>query len=463
MNRDETTGDGSVRSRLLKWRSEHVPDTPFMFITVTVVGLATGACAFVLKRMVAWISHGVMDYLTASGPDWQFIVAPVVGILLTSFVTAYIMRAKLSHGVRRLKKALKLGDYKVSPDGIIYPMIASSITLGFGGSSGSEGPIACTGAAIGGNAWRWTGMSPQLLTIMVGCGAGAGIAGIFKAPLGGALFTLEVMRIPMSTVPVLALVVCALVSAMTAYALGGFTLDVTVQSLPDAFDPSLIGAVILLGVVCGLYSLYYSYIVKITERFLDGISSRWVKNVIAGASIGLVIFIFPSLYGEGYGVIGHLLNGDYGSLLTYSWFEHLPHTPWLLVAVAFGIVIVKCFATSATNSGGGVAGDFAPTLFAGCVLGFGYAMLADTLFGVSLPVGIMALAGMAGVMSGVIRAPLMAMILTSEMVGGYSCFLLLMTAAAVSFGIVRLVTFDDYYRHSADRINGLAFRHLNRR
>lgn len=230
-----------------------MPDTPFMFITVTVVGLATGACAFVLKRMVAWISHGVMDYLTASGPDWQFIVAPVVGILLTSFVTAYIMRAKLSHGVRRLKKALKLGDYKVSPDGIIYPMIASSITLGFGGSSGSEGPIACTGAAIGGNAWRWTGMSPQLLTIMVGCGAGAGIAGIFKAPLGGALFTLEVMRIPMSTVPVLALVVCALVSAMTAYALGGFTLDVTVQSLPDAFDPSLIGAVILLGVVCGLY------------------------------------------------------------------------------------------------------------------------------------------------------------------------------------------------------------------
>lgn len=429
-----------------------------MFILVTVIGLLSGVCAFLLKRMVAFVSTHLTSGLEAFGANWQLAVLPLVGLVATGLLTRYLFRAKLSNGVRHLKEQLKAKNYYIAPLRMIESMLASTVTLGFGGSAGSEGPIACTGAAIGGNFGRWCRLSPNMMMLMIGCGAGAGIAGIFKSPLGGALFTLEVLRIPMTTVAVLALIVCTIVAGMTAYALGGFTMDVTVADGFSGFEPSLIPIMIGFGLVCGVYSLYYSYIVKIVEQLLNRLHRPLVRNIVAGVALSAMIYLFPALYGEGYGVIGDILNGHYGAIISDGMFALDAGAVKLLILVAGGIVVLKCFATSATNNGGGVSGEFAPSLFAGSMLGFLFAMGINALTGSQLNVGVFALCGMAGVMSGAIRAPLMAIMLTTEMVGAYNMFLPILIVSAVSFGIVRLVTFDDFYSRHVDRPNGLASR-----
>lgn len=442
-------------ARMAQWRKEHIADTPFMFIVVVVVGLMSGACAYLLKHMVAWVSHLLTSGLNAAGCNWILLLIPIGGLVLTGLVTRYVMRMKLSHGVRLLRQQLRRHDYRISPARIPYPMLASTITLGAGGSVGSEGPIACTGAAIGGNMGRWFGFPPHMVMIMIGCGAGAGIAGIFKAPLGGALFTLEVMRLPMSTIPVLALLVCTVTAGMTAYALGGFTLDLSMEEASAAFDISMLPFVIALALLCGGYSLYYSYIMKVVEHLLARLRRPLIRNIAGGAMLGLAIFLFPSLYGEGYGVIGQVLNGRLAAVTADGPFADAGGGIWLLTSVSLGTVALKCFATSATNNGGGVSGDFAPTLFAGCMLGLFFVAVVKALWHVDLPVGFFALMGMAGVMSGVIRAPLMALLLAVEMVGAYASFFPLMVVTTLSFGIVRLFTSDDYYSGHIDRPNGI--------
>lgn len=438
-----------------RWRRRNVSDTPFMFIVVSAIGFISGIGAYVLKNMVGFVSRHLTAHLDAFGANWILLVLPAAGILLTGILTRYILKDRLAHGVRQLREQLKRKDYYIPSSRIITPMIASTITLGFGGSSGSEGPIACTGAAVGGNIGRWLRMSPEMVMLMIGCGAGAGIAGIFKSPLGGALFTLEVMRMPMSTVPVLALIVCTVVAGMTSYALGGFTMDISMADASAAFDTSLIPFIVALGIICGAYSLYYSYIMKCVERWLTRVRNPWIRNLAGGMMLGAAVYMLPSLYGEGYGVIGDVLNGRYGATIADGPFALSHGGVTLLILVSLATVGMKCFATSATNSGGGVAGDFAPTLFAGCILGMLFALTLNELFGTHLPVGMFALYGMAGVMAGAIRAPLMALMLTTEMVGAYSSFFPLLVSVTLSFGIVRLFTADDFYTRHIDRQNGI--------
>lgn len=454
MMQDKNSKAG-IMSRFLDWRQRHVSELPFLFILATVVGVISGVCAFLLKHSIAFVSRLITDHLAADSFNWWLVLIPLAGLVLTGLLTRNLMHARLSHGVRRLKAELKLKDYYQAPSRMVYAMIASTVTLGFGGSAGSEGPIACTGAAIGGNFGRWFGLSRRGLLLMIGCGAGAGIAGIFKAPLGGALFTLEVLRIPMSTPAMLVLLVCTIAAGMTAYALGGFVMDVPMADAGMSFDYSLIWWLILLGVASGVYSLYYSYIMKLIERWLTRLRYPLLRNVVGGLIVGVGVMFFPSLYGEGYGVVGHVLNGDISSVVADGLFASCGDAVSVLLLVMAMTLAFKCFATSATNSGGGVSGEFAPTLFAGCLFGCLFAMSLNQWFGLGLPVEMFALFGMAGVMAGAIRAPLMALLLTSEMVGSYGCFLPLLIVSGLSFGIVRLFTFDDFYSRHADRNNGL--------
>lgn len=443
------------------WCRRHIERRPLAFIIATVIGLLAGFGAFLLKRMIGWLSTALTSGLNVVGPDWLLIVLPVIGIPLTGIICRYIFRSNPAHGVRRLMDALKAHDYRRPPQLMFSPLIASTVTLGFGGSAGSEGPIASAGAAIGSNMARAFRLDSHVMMIMVGCGAGAGIAGIFKAPLGGALFTLEVLHMSLTTFTVMVLLVSTLTAGMTAFLLSGCTVDIAIDHV-NGFDSSLIGWVMLLGVVCGLYSLYYSYIMKSVEHLLTAIVNPWVRNILAGLALGLMLFLFPALYGEGYGVVGHLINGEYSALTVDSIFAGLGSGPWLMVAVAVGIVALKCFATSTTNSGGGVSGDFAPTLFAGAVMGYLFAVGANLLFDAELPVPLFAYLGLAGVMAGAIRAPLMAIFLTAEMTGAYGLLLPLMIAGAISFGIVRLFTADDFYAFRLDCNNGLVSR-INKR
>lgn len=444
----------------MAWRERNLSEKAFVFLLASVVGLLAGTGAFVLKRLVAGVSHFLTSHLHSDSANWGLLVIPLTGIVLTGIFCRYIMRARLANGVRQLMKNLADKIYTLKGYLTFAPILASTLTLGFGGSAGSEGPIAYTGAAIGSNVARIFRLSPRLMMIMVGCGAGAGIAGIFKSPLGGALFTLEVLRMPMDTLSVMVLMVTVVIASMTAYILSGCTLDIPLdQSL--AFEPRLLPYVVALGLFCGVYSLYYSYVMKKIGILLGFIGNPWLRNLAGGSLLAVLVFVFPSLYGEGYGVVGKVINGNFSGLVSDSLFAADGGGGMLLILVSFGTLMMKCFATSATNNGGGVSGDFAPTLFAGCLAGFFFASLLNALFGLGLPVAHFAFYGMAGVMAGAIRAPLMAMFLTCEMGAAYSYFLPLMLTAAVSFGIVRLFTADSYFSHHADRNNGLLSHVIN--
>ncbi len=442
--------------RFVEWRQRNLSDVAFLYILATITGILAGSGAFLLKRMVAIVSNLWVEHFNPDGVNWILLLVPVAGIMLTVVMCRYVLRMPLAHGVVRLMKNISNGVPVLRPALMFYPLIANSVTLGFGGSAGSEGPIAYAGAAIGSNLAKVFGLSSQMMMVMVGCGAGAGIAGIFKSPLGGVMFTLEVLKMPMTTLTVTVLVVTSITAAMTAYVLSGCTLDVPMLG-QSAFDYGAFPFVLLLGVFCGFYSVYYSYMTKVVSGFLNGFSNRWFRNITGGFILSLSVFLFPALYGEGYGVVGKIVNGSFDAVLDYGPFG-VRGGEWLLIAVAGGVLLIKCFATSATNNGGGVSGDFAPTLFAGCIAGFFFASLVNNVFHQELPVALFACFGMAGVMSGSIRAPLMAIFLTCEMTGTYSFFLQLTLTSAISFGVVRLFTYDSYFSHRLDRNNGLISR-----
>lgn len=408
-----------------------------LMVIASIVGLFAGAAAALLKVMInsltGWLGN---IFHVASGPDYWLFLLPIVGILLAGIYQRYIIRRPIEHGERRLEASLKQHNYILKPTLIYSPMIASTFTLGFGGSAGSEGPIAYTGAAIGSNIARAAGLTPKLMRVIVGCGAGAGIAGIFKAPIGGALFSIEVLGMQLMTVSVIALFLSCIISAATAYLLSGCTPDIFyAEAVP--FEYKVIPWILALGLFCGFYSLYYKQIMRLLGGWFVNMHNQWIRNILSGAFIAICLFLFPSLYGEGYGIVGHIINGETEVMLKGSIFDGILSGPTLMLLIVAGTLIMKAVACSSTNNGGGVAGDFAPTLFAGCMAGMLFALGCNHFFGASLSVGNFALIGMAAVMAGVIEAPLMAIFLVAEMALGYGMFIALLIGAGISYGIVR--------------------------
>lgn len=273
--------------------------------------------------------------------------------------------------------------------------------------------------------------------MMVALGAGAGIAGIFKSPVGGVLFTIEILRVQLSTMLVVGLFASCIVASMTAYLWSGCTPDVAFIPT-ESFEPSIIPAILLLGVFCGLYGTYYRYTVQRTRRMLEAIRNHWWRNLTAAIGLGVIVFLFPVLYGEGYGIIGSVINERAPDLLRNSLLSSAQAHVWMMPVFLAGVLLLKGIAATLTNSGGGVAGDFAPTLFAGCIAGFFFATLANH-FSAGLDQQVFALAGMAGTMSAIMRAPLMAVFITAEMTWNYEFFLPLALASGVAYLISRLI------------------------
>lgn len=410
----------------------------FLILLSVFVGLIVGAAAEALRFIIGILTELLSGLIDMLGAFWLVALLPVAGVLLCGIYCRYIVKDDMEFGCQRIKKALDAHDYRLRRHIVYAPIVSCALTLGFGGSAGSEGPIAYAGAGIGSNVGKIFGLSSDTLRILVGCGAGAGIAGIFKAPVGGALFAIEVIGMQVTTISVLALVACCIAAWFTSYMLSGMTLDLPVHLLSQ-FDAHLIPSAIALGIFCGIYSVYYSYMMDKTEGAVGKIVNPWIKNIVSGLLIGIGLLMFPPLYGEGYGVVGDIINGNDGVLLSHSL---LAGDIDLLVIILFagGILLIKSVSCALTNSGGGVGGDFAPTLFAGCIAGMLFAMSGNAIFGLSLPVSQFALFGMAGVMAGAIQAPLMAMFLTVEMVGDFGMFFPLMLTAIVSFVTVRLFT-----------------------
>ena len=410
-------------------------DRVTLYLLAVIIGIFCGFGAFLLKTFIhAFTRLFTPGNVFAAGSVWLLLI-PLAGIILTGVICRYGFRMVVEHGVDQLNRSLKRRDYNISPKLTVAPIVASSVTLGFGGSAGAEGPIAYTGAALGSNIGKFFGLPPGVLKILIGCGAGAGIAGIFIAPIGGMLFTLEVIGMAMNTVTVIALLCSCLTAGATTFVCMGMSLDVPYY-FHQPFTVAALVPTLFLGVFCGLYSLYYSFWMDRTERFLNRLNNPWVKNIIAGLTLSILIFLFPTLYGEGYSVTDCLINNSHKLLFGSTLFT--PTTAWGLLAVLGGILLVKAIATQTTNSGGGVGGDFAPTLFIGSIAGYFYATLASQLLGLDIIPANFALFGMAGVMAGAIKAPLMAIFLVTEMTGDYSMFFPVTVTALTSYMIVRL-------------------------
>lgn len=434
----------------------HLSANTLTIIAAIAVGALCGIAAWLLKFCIKHVAIGVDHLCKNEGYNWPFLVFPFIGIMLTGIVCRYFLKYSPANGTAKLISDLKGGILSLRPSLMYSSILTSSITLGFGGSAGGEGPIAYTGAAIGSNMGRKLGLSPEIMRIMIGFGAAAGIAGIFKSPIGGAFYAIEVLKMDIAAPALIGLFVASIIASLVAYSLSGFTYDIAMdQSL--LFSPDWIPWVITLGIFCGFYSLYYKYFMNVMARLFKKMTNPWYRNLLGGGVLAVTVSLCPSLYGEGYNAIGPVINGEYYGILKQSiWEGYLGIDA--LIWVALLTIVLKTFACAATNYGGGVAGQFAPTLFAGCISGLFFALAANSLFDAEIQVSHAAFFGMAAVMAGVIRAPLMAIFLTCEMSGSFGYFLPVALCATISLGVVRLFTSNTFFHTEIDKFDGLISR-----
>lgn len=423
---------------VVSWRERHIKEKTFLIVLALVVGIFCGFAALLLKHLIHLISGVLTSHLSTTTANWVLLVYPIIGVIIVTLYVKYLVKDNISHGVTRVLYAISRNKSRLKRHNMYSSIVASSITIGFGGSVGAEGPIVATGAAIGSNVGQWFRLSPRILMLLVGCGAAAGIAGIFRAPIAGMLFTLEVLMIDLTGTTVMPLLISSITAATIAYISEGYGSEFFFMQ-SEAYFPGKIPYTILLGIVCGFVSLYFTYMCNVMETMFRRCGHPLVKIGVGGVIMAVLIFLFPPLYGEGYASINHLLEGDTASIVSGTFFYVDRNSVWFIAAYITMIVLTKVFATSSTTGAGGVGGTFAPSLFVGAMAGFVYAYVLNNLdIGIEISNKNFALMGMAGVMSGVMHAPLMAIFLTAEMTGGYNLFLPLLIVSTLSYGTVRI-------------------------
>ena len=423
--------------RLFIWRRMNFSEQKFILMISFVVGILTAFAGLFLK----WLIHQIQYLLTyrfdATGSNALYLVYPVIGIFLTGLFVRYVVKDDISHGVTKILFAIARKQSKIKAHNTWSSVIASAITIGFGGSVGAEAPIVLTGSAIGSNLGCLFRINSKTLMLLVGCGAAGAVAGIFKAPIAGLVFTLEVLMIDLTMGALLPLLISCVTAAGVTFAVSGTN---TIFEIP---------AYILLGIFCGLVSLYFTRTMNSLEDIFRKYSNPYVKLLIGGATLSILIYLFPSLYGEGYDLINLLLNGnsakDWDTAMDSSLFYG--HGNLLLLYLAL-VLIFKVFASTATNGGGGCGGIFAPSLFLGCISGFIFARLWNfyRCLGIYLPERNFAMIGMAGLMSGVMHAPLTGIFLIAELTGGYQLFMPLMIVSVCAY--LTIISFEPHSIYS---------------
>lgn len=421
--------------KIIEWRLKNISDKKFTLVLAFFVGMFAAVAAFILHFCISLVQYLLTSEFDIKTYNWLYLVFPIVGIWLTSLFVKYVVRDNISHGITRILYAISTKESRLRAHNCWSSVIASAITIGFGGSVGAEAPIVLTGSSIASNLGQLFRLNNRTLMLLVGCGAAAAIAGIFKAPIAGLVFTIEVLMIDLTMMSISPILIASVTATCFTYIFMGdnklftFTLD----------DPWLVERVpvgILLGIFCGLISLYFIRMMTACEGVFAKLKNhRYAKLALGGVILSTLIFLFPSLYGEGYRDINILLGGnnqeDWDAIMNGSLFYG--HESLLIVYVGM-VVITKAFATASTNGGGGCGGTFAPSLFIGAFAGFFFARIWNMYgLGVYLPEKNAALLGMAGVMSGVMHAPLTGIFLIAEITGGYSLFVPLMIVSVCSY------------------------------
>ncbi|WP_440408393.1 chloride channel protein [Prevotella sp.] len=422
-------------NRLITWRESHITNRQFTLILSFAVGFLAAVAASLLHLLIKQIQNLLAMGFSVDRFNWLYLIYPVVGIFITSLFVRYVVRDNISHGITRILYAISSKRSQLKAHNCWSSVIASAITIGCGGSVGAEAPIVLTGSAIGSNLGKLFKMDNKTLMLLVGCGAAAAIAGIFKAPIAGLVFTLEVLMIDLTMASLLPILIASVTAACFTYIFssGGALFNFHVYG---TWTLSRVPAYILLGVTGGFISLYFMRAMTACEGVFSKLKERtYAKLILGGLMLSTLIALFPVLYGEGYHSINILLNGtteaDWDKILNNSLFYG--HSNLLVLYVAL-VVLTKVFATSATNGGGGCGGTFAPSLFIGAYGGFLFARLWNMYnIGVYVPEKHFVLLGMAAVMAGVMHAPLTGMFLIAEITGGYQLLLPLMIVSICAY------------------------------
>lgn len=432
---EEASNEQTLLERIILWRKQYITDRQFTLILSFLVGLFAAIAAFILHWLIEEIELLLTSKFDTNTFNWMYLVYPVIGIYLTSLFVRYIVKDEISHGITRILYAISSKRSRLKGHNCWSSVIASAITIGFGGSVGAEAPIVLTGSAIGSNLGKLFKMDNKTLMLLVGCGAAAAIAGIFKAPIAGLVFTLEVLMIDLTMASLLPILISSVTATCFTYIFTGSD-PLFFFHLDNAWPVERVPANILLGIFGGFVSLYFIRTMTACESMFGKIKNRPMLKLLLGALIlSPLIFLFPSLYGEGYGSINILLNGK-----TEAELETILHnSPFygnseMLLPYIGMVLLTKVFATSATNGGGGCGGTFAPSLFIGAFAGFFFARIWNIYeIGIYLPEKNFALLGMSAVMAGVMHAPLTGIFLIAEITGGYQMFIPLMIVSICAY------------------------------
>lgn len=414
-----------------------IPERSQLVLLSFVVGLGCGFAAVLLKTLIKWIHHGLTFWFTKPSDAYLYLIYPGIGMLLSFLFVRYFVKDDISHGVTKVLLSISRNESRIKPHNTWTSIMASSVTIGFGGSVGAEAPIVYTGAAIGSNVGRSMGMSYKNMTILLGCGAAGAVAGIFKAPLAGVLFTLEILLFNISMTSILPLLISAITATVVSYIFLGDA--VAIANTIETFSMGNLPYYFILGIFCGIISLYFirtSLRVEDKMRRVRKPINRWIIGAIA---MGVLVFLFPPLYGEGYNSLTLMLNNNPIEMAGGIIGERVLANKWTILLFFTAILLVKVYATAFTNAGGGVGGTFGPTLFTGGIAGFVLGRFIN-LTGIHvIPEANFVLVGMGGLMAGVMQAPMTAIFLIAEMTGGYDLLIPLILTSAISFATIRLV------------------------
>lgn len=425
-----------------------------LLVLSLVVGIVVGLAAVLLKTLISVLQEGLRDaFGGVLGGSLYYLALPGIGMLLAMLFCKYVIKDSIGHGVTKALQAVSRHESRIKPHNMWSSVAASSVTIGFGGSVGAEAPIVYTGAAIGSNFARYMGLSYRSMTVLLGCGAAAAVAGIFKAPLAGVLFVLEILLFNISMTSMMPLLLSTVSATVVSYTLLGSSTPFECTLTP--FELKNIPYYVILGLFCGACSIYFIRTTLKLEDRIGKMENVYLKWIICAVGLGILIFLFPPLYGEGYESLGVLLNGKELSLDSQTPLAFLAHSPWSVPVFFMLILLLKVFSMTLTNAGGGVGGTFGPTLFVGAIAGFVVARTLNMLFdgtSVIVPEQNFVLVGMAGLMAGVMQAPMTAIFLIAEISGGYDLFLPLILTSTIAFGTTRIVErYSIYTKRIAQR------------
>jgi len=423
-------------ARILNWRNKYVSDRQLVLFLSVIVGLAVGLAAVTIKNLVHLIESNLHHFVSGHGAFW-YIVLPSIGILFTILFVKYINRFPVRHGIPGVLFAISKNWGKIKPHNLYSSIIASALTVGFGGSVGLEGPTVATGAAIGSNIGRALNLNYKQITLLLGCACAGAMAAIFKAPIAAIVFALEVIMLDLTMSAIVPLLLSSVTAVLTSYLFLGpnHLYSFTVQG---EFELKQVVFYLIFGVFMGLVALYFTKVYLFISKQFSRISDSFVRLLVGGTILGVLIFLVPSLYGEGYEEINSSLRGQIDFLFDDTIYGSFENNTFVIITLFLAVMLLKVVATSLTFGAGGVGGIFAPSLFSGAIAGLLFTTVLSQ-FGVQLPVSNFALVGMAGMIAGVIHAPLTSIFLIAEITKGYELFVPLMIVSTVAYATTKIL------------------------